>query len=72
MVIITKGFLKGYKGSIIFANESVAEVHVHGKCAKVIVPRQDIFCVYNEMDGIRMQNGSNNVPVHLSFDDAAN
>ena len=29
LVIISKGPLKGYKGSIVFANETMAEVHVH-------------------------------------------
>lgn len=32
LVIISKGPLKGYKGSVVFANESMAEVHVHSRC----------------------------------------
>jgi len=71
LVIITKGPLKGYKGSVVFANETVAEVHVHSRCAKVAVPRQDIFILYNEMEGMRIQQNAN-LPVQLSFDEAAN
>ena len=49
----------------------MAEVHVHSRGTKVPVPRQDIFILYNEMEGMRIQQNAN-LPVHLSFDDAAN
>ena len=52
LVIITKGTLKGYKGTVVFANETIAEVHIHSKCQKVIVPREDIFIVQNVMEGM--------------------
>lgn len=60
LVIISKGPLKGYKGSIVFANETVAEVHVHAQCAKYTIPRSDIFIVFNEMDGLRIQQNALN------------
>lgn len=37
VVLITKGTLKGYRGSVISANETFAEVHVHSKCAKFAI-----------------------------------
>lgn len=71
LVLISRGPLKGYKGSVVFANEEKAEVHIHSKCMKITVPRQDIFILYNEMEGLRIQQNAN-IPVHLSFDEAAN
>lgn len=72
LVIISKGPLKGYKGSIIFANETVAEVHIHAHGAKYSIPRSDIFIVFNEMDGVRIQQNALDQPMRISFDDAAN
>lgn len=71
-VMITKGALKGYKGTVVYASETVAHVHIHSKCEKYTVPIKDIFIVYNEMEGVRIQQNAMNVPVHLSFDEAAN
>jgi transcription elongation factor len=70
LVVIQKGPLKGYKGSVVFANESTAEVQVHSKGYKVSVPREDIFILYNEMDGMRIQQNAF-IPVARSFDEAA-
>lgn len=71
LVIITKGTLKGYKGTVVFANETIAEVHIHSKCQKVTIPREDIHIIQNVMEGMVIQQ-NNNIPVHLSFDEAAN
>ena len=71
-VMITKGALKGYKGSVLYANELVAHILVHSKGEKYTVPVKDIFIVFNEMEGVRIQQNAMNVPVHLSFDEAAN
>lgn len=53
-VMITKGALKGYKGTVVYATETVAHVHVHSKCEKYTVPVKDILIVYNEMEGMRV------------------
>lgn len=45
---------------------------IHSKCEKYSVPVKDLFIVFNEMDGIRIQQNDMNQPVHLSFDEAAN
>lgn len=71
LVLLTCGALKGYKGSIVSANEEKAEVQVHSKYCKVIVPRSEIFIIYNEMEALRIQ-GNAAIPVALSFDEAAN
>lgn len=70
--MVTCGPLKGYKGTVINANETTAYVHIHSKCEKYSVPVKDLFIVFNEMDGIRIQQNDMNQPVHLSFDEAAN
>ena len=70
-VIVTRGQLKGYKGTVLTANEIEAQVHVHSKSYKVILPIEDLFIVYNDMEGVHIQQ-NNNVPVYLSFDEAAN
>ena len=49
----------------------MVEVHVHSRCCKVSVPREQIFVVFNEFDGIRMEQ-ANNAPVYMSFEEAAN
>lgn len=70
LVMITRGHLKGYKGNVVSANETSAEIHVHSKGAKILVPRSDIQLIMNEMEGMRYQQ-NNNMPVYLSFDEAA-
>lgn len=70
--MVTCGPLKGYKGSVINANETTAYVLIHSKGEKYSVQVKDLFIVYNEMDGIRIQQNDLNQPVHLSFDEAAN
>lgn len=42
VVMITRGFLKGYRANVISANETFAEVHVHSKCAKFAIARTDL------------------------------
>ena len=49
----------------------MVEVHVHSKCCKVSVPREQIFVIFNEMDGIRMEQ-HDRAPVYMSFEEAAN
>ena len=70
-VIITRGPLKGHRGTVISANETFAEVHVHSKCEKFAISRADLQVLFNAMQGMRVEAGAN-VPVHLSFDEAAN
>jgi len=73
VVTVTKGVLKGYRGTVISANETFAEVHVHSKCAKFAIQRSDLQVIFNAMEGMRVQQGNAaNVPMHLSFDEAAN
>ena len=71
-VMITRGFMKGYRGTVISANETFAEVHVHSKCAKFAIARNDLFVILNTMEGMRIEANGAHVPVHLSFDEAAN
>lgn len=72
-VLITKGHLKGFRGSVMTANESTAEVHVHAKCKKFVIQRADLQVVYNPNEGMRVQQGNAaNVPMHVGFDEAAN
>ena len=71
-VMVTRGPLKGYKGTVLYSNETVAHILIHCKGEKYTVPIKDIFIVFNEMDGVRIQQNAMNVPVHLSFDEAAN
>ena len=71
LVTITKGELKGYRGSVISANETFAEVHVHSKCSRYAIPRTDLFVIHNSMEGMRVEQ-FNNGPTYVSFDEAAN
>jgi len=71
-VSITRGHLKGYRGTVVSANETFAEVHVHSKCAKFAIARADLYIIHNAMEGMRIDNNGAHVPVHLSFDEAAN
>ena len=71
MVMITRGQLKGYKGTVVYAYETSAQIHILCKGEKVTLPREDLFVVHNEMEGVHIQSNANN-PVYLSFDEAAN
>lgn len=71
LVTITKGELKGYRGSVISANETFAEVHVHSKCSRYAIARTDLFVIHNSMEGMRIEQ-NNNGPTYVSFDEAAN
>lgn len=70
-VIVTKGPLKGHRGTVISANETFAEVHVHSKCEKFAISRNDLQVLYNAMEGLRVQANAN-APAYISFDEAAN
>jgi len=54
-VIITRGFLKGHKGTVMSANDNFAEVHVHSKCEKFAISRNDLQVLFNAMEGMRIQ-----------------
>lgn len=71
-VVITSGPLKGLRGTVVSATETFAEVHVHSKCQKVAIARSDLQVLFNAMEGIRLSRAGDNVPVQISFDDAAN
>lgn len=49
----------------------MVEVHIHSRCQKVSVPREHIFVIFNEYDGIRMEQ-ADRAPVYMSFEEAAN
>jgi hypothetical protein len=70
-VIITRGPLKGYRGTVISANENFAEVHVHSRCEKFAISRDDLQELFNANEGLRVQNNANG-PAYISFDEAAN
>jgi transcription elongation factor len=59
-VMVTKGPLKGYKGTVSYANETMAHVHIHSKCEKFTVPIKDIFIVFNDSDFSRIQSNAMN------------
>jgi transcription elongation factor len=71
LVQITQGNLKGYKGTIVNTSDTMVEVHVHSKCYKFSIPLEHIFVIFNETDGIRLEQ-RNDAPVFMSFEEAAN
>ena len=68
MVVVSQGALKGLKGTITFANETHAEVHILSRNQKTMLPRDQLENVHG--DGMQIRRGDS-LPMRLSFDEAA-
>ena len=67
LVMISKGPLKGLKGTVLFANETHAEVHIHSRNIKAMFER-DLLQSAQVGTFVR---ANDSLPMQLSFDEAA-
>jgi len=69
-VFISKGPLKGYKGKVIYADETSATLQVFAKNNQsVSLPRDHLCFVTDTTAPLRMQSDA---PIQISFDEAMN
>jgi ribosomal protein L24 len=69
-VYISRGDLKGYRGKVVRANETEAQVQVFAKGNMVVtLSREEICPVFDDTAPMRLEA---NAPIMISFDQAMN
>lgn len=69
-VFISKGNLKGYKGKVVYADETTAILEVFAKNNQTVtVPRDHMSFITDTTAPLRMQSDA---PIQISFDEAMN